>query len=501
PYGCVEQTTSRFIPALLVNKIVKKSGVNFDKLSPDKQGIEMTKFLDKRNSNPVYNTALLNDMVTEGLKRLYTFQNSDGGFGWWSGFESDNYMSTYVTYSLILAKQSDYSIDNSVLERALNFVATKFNSDDQIYDRLYMAYVLSMEKKINADKLEQFFKQRDSLNNYGKALLSLAYFNLGDKAKADLICQNLKTFATIDETSGTASWKNDTKFYWYWYGDRIETNTFVFKAFMKSRPNDKVTPMIAKWLLENREGNHWYSTKDTANTIYALTEYAEINKELNPDYTLSVFYNNKLLKKIKVNKENMFDFDNSIQLEEKDLDNSQGKIKIVREGKGNLYYSATAEYFSLEENIKAASNMIAVNRDYYKLSEKKDKDNKIAYDKTLIKDGDILKSGDLVEVKLTVKSNNDYEYLIFEDMKPAGLEATEVNSGYVYQNGISLSREIRDEKNVFFANDLAQGTQIITYNLRAEVPGKFHALPTKSYAMYAPQIRANSDEKVIQVTD
>jgi len=197
----------------------------------------------------------------------------------------------------------------------------------------------------------------------------------------------------------------------------------------------------------------------------------------------------------------MFDFDNSIQLEEKDLDNSQGKIKIVREGKGNLYYSATAEYFSLEENIKAASNMIAINRDYYKLSEKKDKDNKIAYDKTLIKDGEILKSGDLVEVKLTVKSNNDYEYLIFEDMKPAGLEATEVNSGYVYQNGISLSREIRDEKNVFFANDLAQGTQIITYNLRAEVPGKFHALPTKSYAMYAPQIRANSDEKVIQVTD
>ncbi len=41
-----------------------------------------------------------------------------------------------------------------------------------------------------------------------------------------------------------------------------------------------------------------------------------------------------------------------------------------------------------------------------------------------------MKSGDLVEIELTIDSKNDYEYLMFEDMKAAGFEPVEVRSGY-----------------------------------------------------------------------
>jgi alpha-2-macroglobulin len=44
------------------------------------------------------------------------------------------------------------------------------------------------------------------------------------------------------------------------------------------------------------------------------------------------------------------------------------------------------------------------------------------YDCVPINDGDNLLSGELVEVELTLESKNDYEYLLFEDMKPAGFE-------------------------------------------------------------------------------
>jgi hypothetical protein len=37
--------------------------------------------------------------------------------------------------------------------------------------------------------------------------------------------------------------------------------------------------------------------------------------------------------------------------------------------------------------------------------------------------------------------------------------------------------------------------------MRAEIPGKFSALPTKAYAMYAPELKANSDEIKLQVKD
>jgi len=37
--------------------------------------------------------------------------------------------------------------------------------------------------------------------------------------------------------------------------------------------------------------------------------------------------------------------------------------------------------------------------------------------------------------------------------------------------------------------------------MRAEIPGKFSALPTRAYAMYAPELKGNSAELKVQVVD
>ena len=49
-----------------------------------------------------------------------------------------------------------------------------------------------------------------------------------------------------------------------------------------------------------------------------------------------------------------------------------------------------------------------------------------------LEDGATLASGDIVEVELHLKSDNDYDYVVFEDMKPAGCEAVETRSGTAY---------------------------------------------------------------------
>jgi len=40
--------------------------------------------------------------------------------------------------------------------------------------------------------------------------------------------------------------------------------------------------------------------------------------------------------------------------------------------------------------------------------------------------------------------------------------------------------EVHDEKTAFFIRRLPRGTHTLTYQLRAEIPGKFSALPTKA---------------------
>ena len=122
------------------------------------------------------------------------------------------------------------------------------------------------------------------------------------------------------------------------------------------------------------------------------------------------------------------------------------------------------------------------------------------YERTELPNLSQLKSGDLVEIELEIDSKNDYEYLLFEDMKAAGFEPVEVRSGY---NGNSMGAfvEFRDERVAFFVRQLMRGKHSLSYRLRAEIPGQFSALPTKASAMYAPELKANSDEMKVRITD
>src|SRR5262249_15289537 len=151
---------------------------------------------------------------------------------------------------------------------------------------------------------------------------------------------------------------------------------------------------------------------------------------------------------------------------------------------------------------------VKVNRRYYKLSRIKEKvtvsgsrgqplDQGVEkYTRKELENLATVKSGDLVEVELEIDSKNDYEYLIFEDPKAGGFEPVTLQSGYV-ANTMGAYMELRDEKVAFFVRYLARGKHSISYRMRAEIPGKFSALPTRASAMYAPELKGNSDEMKI----
>ena len=83
----------------------------------------------------------------------------------------------------------------------------------------------------------------------------------------------------------------------------------------------------------------------------------------------------------------------------------------------------------------------------------------------------------------------------------AGCEAVALRSGGKMGMGVYSNMELRDQKVAFFLSSLPQGTRTLSYRLRAEIPGRFHVLPTNGYAMYAPDIRTLSDETTLAVRD
>ena len=68
-----------------------------------------------------------------------------------------------------------------------------------------------------------------------------------------------------------------------------------------------------------------------------------------------------------------------------------------------------------------------------------------------------------------------------------------------YGNGLCSNMELRDEKVVFFVTWLQQGSHKISYKMRAEIPGRINAMPTRAVAMYAPKLGGISDSWRVNV--
>jgi uncharacterized protein YfaS (alpha-2-macroglobulin family) len=246
--------------------------------------------------------------------------------------------------------------------------------------------------------------------------------------------------------------------------------------------------------------------------IEAFADYIRASGEDKPDMTVEILLGGEKVKEVTINSDNLFTFDNKLVLEGEEVTTGTHKIQFRKKGTGPLYFNAYLTNFTLEDPITAAGLEIKVNRKYFRL-DRVDKtvkaegsrgqavDQKVEkYKRVELANLQMVTSGDLVEVELIIASKNDYEYIIFEDMKAAGLEPVDVRSGYT-GNEMGAYVEFRDERVVMFVRRLARGKHSMSYRVRAEIPGKFSALPTKASAMYAPELKANSDEFKLQIED
>jgi len=525
PYGCVEQTMSRFMPAVLCRQVLQRTGMNLEELESKRLQMNAGDLQNRFGylNSPVFDSAKLNSVIEAGLARLYDFQHFDGGWGWWKDDRSCPFQTAYVVYGLHTARQAGAQVDGGSISRGMNYLAGsvwlelhKPESMRRLGDvttQAYLAYVLSLEKRADEKWLAMLYEKRDLLNLYGKSLLALGMHNMGKAQEAQTLLRNIKQYAEQDKDNETAWFKTQENYWWFWWNNDIETNAWILQALATIEPDSDISPRLVKWLLNNRRnGYYWRSTRDTAYCIAAMAKFMEASGEFNPEATIRLELDGRQIHRIVVTRDNFFSFNNRAVLAGEALGGGEHVLKIVKEGPGALYYSSYLSFFTKEEDIKGAGNEIFVARRYFLLRDKvgtervpgaqgKVVENRAGHERIELKNGDSVKSGDQIEVALTLTSKNDYDYLVFEDMKPAGCEPVELRSGGAWAGGLCPNVELRDEKVAFFIAMLEQGEHVLRYRLRAETPGRFHALPTSGYAMYAPEVKAISDEMRLGITD
>jgi hypothetical protein len=552
PYGCTEQTLNRFLPTVVTQKVLISMGLDLKDIEKKRTNLNAQEIGDdkaraadwKRNNppnpgvqerNPVFDMETVAAMSKDGVTHLTNMQLSDGGWGWFSGFGEQSWPHTtaVVVHGLQIAKENDVAIGPGVLERGVDWLKRyqarqimliknapghvqpwKEHADDMDA----FAYMVLTDAKVQDNDMKEMneflYRDRNFIGVYSKAMYGLALFAQKDKEKLDMILRNISQYLVQDDENQTAFLKMpEGNAWWNWYGSDVEAMAYYLKLLSRTDAKGANAPKLAKYLINNRKhASYWNSTRDTALCVEAFADFIKASGEAKPDMTVAIAIDGKKMKEVKITADNFFSFDNKLVVTGADVTAGPHKIEFTKTGTGALYFNAYVTNFTLEDPIKKAGLEVKVQRQFYKLVEV-DKKIKVAgtqgqaldqkvekYERQPLSDGAVLKSGDLVEVELEIDSKNDYEYLLFEDMKASGFEPVELRSGY-NNNDLHAYMELHDERVCFFARALARGKHSVSYRLRAEIPGKFSALPTKASAMYAPELKANSDENKLQITD
>lgn len=556
PYGCTEQTLNRFVPAVIAQKMLKDLKIDLaqvkakrNNLNPQELGAAADRAAQWKQwqSNPVFDDVEMEKMVAKGIEKLMSMQCSDGGWGWFSGYGENSYPHTtaVVVHGLLVAKANGAKVPDEMLDAGIKWLmsyerkqvaalqlhverqalrdAGKKIKEDRRYEKsktdamdAFIRVVLGESTRDSDPMLAFLYRDRVDLPVYAKCLLGIEQHRKGDEARRDEVIQMISQFMKRDAENQTAylDLKNNG-YWWNWYGSEVEAHAWYLKLLAAAKPNDPDTRGLVKYLVNNRKhATYWESTRDTAFAVEAIASFFKASGEDAPEMEVEILMDGKSLRKVSITRENLFSFDGSVVLSGDAVTTGKHDIELRRTGKGTLYANAYLEVFTLEDKLRAAGLEVKVSRHISKLielqkeTEVPDATGLIAkqqverFRREPLADGAKVASGDRIEVELVLESKNDYEYLVFSDSKAAGFEALDALSGYVSgSGGFSAYMEPRDETVDFFIRALPRGTSTVRYQLRAEAPGIYKALPATAEAMYAPELRGNSEDLKLEIGD
>ena len=541
PYGCTEQTLNRFVPTVVTQKLLQEMKVDLAavknkrvNLNPQEIGEAGERAAQWKHwkENPVWDKDEVDKMVRTGVARLREMQVGDGGWGWFSAWGEHSYPHTtaVVVHGLQVAKANGAKVPDKMLKRG---VAWLQKHEEKEAGRIRMWNKRKKNTKKRADAMDALvrrvlgeaevdhkemlgflFRDKVELPVYAKCLLGLELHRVKRNKDRDAVIHNIEQFLETDRENQTA-WLNlgNSGYWWWWYGSEFEAHAWYLKLLAAVKPKSPEARGLVKYLINNRKhATYWNSTRDTAYCIEAIADYLRESGEDSPDMEVEVILDEKVLKTVTITRENLFSFDGTAVVAGDILAAGTHVIELRKKGRGSLYANAYLTVFTLEDFIRKTGLEVKVERSFYKLipveasqavagSKGQALSQRIEkYERLALKSGDTVTSGDLIEVELSIDSKNDYSYLVFEDWKAAGLEPVEVRSGH-NAKGLGAFMELRDEKVALFVRSLPRGRHNLSYRLRAEIPGSFSALPTTAEGMYAPELRANSNEMKIEVRD
>ena len=439
PYGCVEQTMSRFLPAVTVRHAVRELDLS---LPPE---------VEKK----------LPEVLGKGLARLYNFQHADGAWGWWKEDKSSDRMTVYVVYGLAVCRRTGTAVDAEVLKKGCDYLAARLANGKltgELRGRAWLA--LSLADR-TTPLLADHAKQADDLAPQARCALALACHHAG---RADLAARLWKTLGDWEPGSS--------------HGFALK-----LQAQMALGAPEKSWKATAAQLMARRRGRCWENTWATSAAIEALSGLLNRVK-LAPAGPIRVTVAGKTLLNAKTPTDRQ-KLVHRIRVPAALLAGKEAVPITIQAGADEaVCFALTANGTQRLDQAGPVGKEIQMRRRYARLDGKEI--------------GGPVGVGDIVAVHLTVTLAKPRQHVIVEDRRPAGLEFT---GDRLFGAAVASAAhvEFRDDRVCSFFTDLPAGRHELTYYLRAETAGTSHVVPGRAYPMYDDDVVGETGASKLEV--
>lgn len=496
PYGCTEQLTSRLVPLVALRQLARDFGVA---LPGDPDGA-----------------------AAATVAKILAAQRSDGGFGLWADSpRASAWVTAYVLWGLTEAKRSRVSVPAPAIDDAVRFLRRDLEASppDSLPSRAFTLYVLAHAGSPDPGRATRLFEERKGLPAFSRALLLMALVEgKGDRAAVDTLSKELQELIRLDGPVARVV-ENHGDAYAAFFDSETRTSAIVLRAVLAAEPKHPLAARLAMGLLADRDGGQWRTTQESAWALLALADYRAVQEATVPDFDARVFFGSTLLAEAPFHGRSTKPFKTEIATAQ--LAGASGTpLGFAVDGDGRLFYEARLRY-ARKELPKTP-----LDRGFWV-----EKRVRIVKPEDL---GDALRTvptstvaqvaaGDLVLADVVVVTPTPRRWVVVDDPLPAGLEAVDARlattSSHLDVDGAGIEssyddraagrseetgwyrREVRDDRVLFFADEMAAGVHRYRYLARATSHGTFVLPPTRAEEMYAPEVFGRSGATSFRVEE
>ena len=263
--------------------------------------------------------------------------------------------------------------------------------------------------------------------------------------------------------------------------------------------NQSTNDLLLLKALKNKQTNNWKTTKATAEACYALllqgTGPAAIGSLTN-EPLVEIKLGNLSIKSSSQQQEAGSGYFKQT-IDGNKVDPQMGNIKVqvsspnAGGGKGEVGAPWGAVYWQYFEDLDKITTAATPLKLVKKLFIEKNSDRGPVL--TPVNDGDVLKVGDKIKVRVELRVDRDMEYVHMKDMRASALEPVNVLSQYKWQGGLGYYESTKDASTNFFFSYLRKGTYVFEYPLFVTHTGNFSNGITSIQCMYAPEFSSHSE--------